>query len=333
MELSCSCLLGQQCASLEQLALAAHCSCAPNPKFQPLSASIAGATLPCMQSDTGVQLSSCSYDCDCIGSVFEDSDLTLPMAHRGSWHELATITDCPAQGVLSVGRPDGLQSLDHLLHALVPPEAPLRTLCLQTDLPPAALLGCTRIAALHCLNGPEPGILSALPLELPHLTSLHLTGTAPATGLRPDQLPSLPALLELQLARCIDSSGGSAIDACMPALLSQAPQLTSLSVWGHLSHEDAEALEGPLPPPAWLASLQGVRELCLWHNRLGALLPGPYLEGELTQMLPDATVHVECCIFLLPRVMLDSRQLHACFRLPNCNPCRPGIPQPCLQCL
>ena len=220
--------------------------------------------------------------------------------------------------------------LDQLAAVLLPPGASLHRLQLDaTDPLASALLGSSCLAALHYLRiEGSPGILSAFPQKLRHLTSLEVTGTAPATGLRPDQLPSLPALLELQLARRIDSTSSSAIDACMPALLSQAPQLTSLFVRGELSREDAEAVEGPLPPPAWLTSLQGVRALSLYGLCLSELPRGPYLEGELTQMLPDATAHVKCCIFLLS--CGDARQQAVACMLSTAKlqPCRPGIPHP-----
>ncbi|PRW05858.1 volume-regulated anion channel subunit LRRC8E-like [Chlorella sorokiniana] len=116
-----------------------------------------------------------------------------------------------------------LPPFDQLAAVLLPPGVLLQELHFEeTDPPPAAVLGSTRIAALQCLKiEGSPGILNALPQELLHLTRLVLTGKGPATGLQPGQLPSMPALKDLELARCIDSSGGSAIDACMPALLSQ----------------------------------------------------------------------------------------------------------------
>ena len=212
-----------------------------------------------------------------------------------SWNEAPAAEDRSAGGQLTVtGLSQPMPPLDQLAAVLLPPGASLHRLQLDaTDPPVSALLGSSCLAALHYLGiEGSPGILRALPQQLPHLTSLEVTGTAPATGLLPDQLPSLPALLELQIARCIDSSGSSAIDACMPALLSRAPQLTSLIVWGHLSQEDAEELEGPLPPPAWLASLQGVQALSLFGLYLSELPPGPYLEGEPT-MLPGATAHAQ----------------------------------------
>lgn len=188
--------------------------------------------------------------------------------------------DTDSDATLIVRCTEPLFLLDQLLQALLRPDVPLHVLDVSSEVTQGAVMGSQRIGTLLSLQlQGSPGILGALPQQLPQLSSLSLTGTAPAASLQPDQLPSLPALEWLDLRRHIDGSGGSSIDAWMPALLARAPQLTGLVVAGHLSAE-GQALARPLVPPAWLSSLTGIRRLSLEGNRLAHLPADPYLAGE-----------------------------------------------------
>lgn len=205
----------------------------------------------------------------------------------------------PNAANLTVWRVSSMPSVDQLLNGLVPASAPLHSIGVFDAAPlPAAGPISPHTTALRSILAAAAGlgIFQSLPQLMPHLTSLELGGGAPPIGLQPSQLPSLPALRELSLIRRFDSTGGSAIDACMPTLLAQAPQLVSLSVQGSLGGfvvmtdepvvEWASWADWPglpavhLPAPAWLAGLQGIQELTLHSNHLADLPAGPYLTGE-----------------------------------------------------
>lgn len=240
----------------------------------------------------GERMGHCAYTpCSCNPQAFELDGL---VALADNWHgtdgRLVLATPC----ILPAG------SLDQLLEPLLPAGAPLCKLALWGVAPPhAAIQSSSRIVPLDLLNIPQssPSLLKALPSVLPNLTSLCLTGWDSTSNLQPGQLPSMPALRELQLSRCIDTSGGSAIDAWMPALLAGASQLTLLDVAGGMSNETYEVLcsdpantrpswspAQPIQPllaaPAWLAGMQGVRSLTLAHNFLADLPAAPYLQSE-----------------------------------------------------
>lgn len=191
--------------------------------------------------------------------------------------------DSTAAARLDVGAAVGVNSLAQLLQGLVPPSVWLFHLSLSaTNLPRAAVLGCSLLATLRSFSAPDtsPAILSALPLVLPHLTSLELGCSAPAASLQPDQLPSMPALRELALVCRVDGTGASSVDACMPALFSLLPQLRSTHVTAHISAEARDTMQQQLAAGTWLAGLCGISALSLRHNRFDELPSGPYLEGE-----------------------------------------------------
>lgn len=137
----------------------------------------------------------------------------------------------------------------------------------------------------HCcvhsldVESSSPSLLAVLPQEMPALRSLRLPspGSAADPIVQPSQLPAMPSLRRLKLARRIDSFGSGSIDAFMPALLAQSQRLTCLTVLGCASPE-LPVLQ--LPAPSWLTGLRGILQLSLPGNCLADLPAGPYLSSE-----------------------------------------------------
>ena len=229
----------------------------------------------------------------------------------------------PGELVLRVRGLRALPSLERLLDVLLRPDAPLHHLVLsRSELPPAALLGCSRIAALHSLGVEtgSPSLLSVLPHEMPALRSLRLPspGSAGDPIVQSSQLPAMPVLRQLELGRRIDSPGGSSLDATLPALIAQSPHLARLAVLGWRNRDAPEQL----PAPSWLSELRGIQELSLPNNCLADLLAGPYLSSERGRLR---------VLLQLGSLLLSRCNTVACCA--TCNPCRHQDAQPGGQCL